>query len=646
LSQSDSNDVESLPSDDPDRTEATNDLQLSQVLGGRYKVVSRLGGGGMGVVYKVNQIFLNKEFALKTIEKHCMSDIAIRRFQHEARTAFALDHANIIAVNDFGVLDDQTPFLVMELIDGETLGERLKSAVCLKLEDAIPIFVQVCFGLAYAHECGVVHRDIKPNNIMILNKLPIDAEGSVKIVDFGIAKFIEHEGGEIQALTRTGEIFGSPYYMSPEQCIGVKVDHRADVYALGCVLFETLTGTPPFMGDNALSTMMKHQGEVAPTLKEASLGTEFPRGIEEIVATMLAKSPDKRYNNLGILAHDLAALRRGESISPSRGSAATQKPPEETIVSMKRTSFYALLFLIAMLSAGVTWLCGYHLLNRPPEPSSVMTNKRGIKESVPSVPLSSLTSIKLPYDTEPEEISPDELKNKLAQPNSKNIFVFKYNLVSDKSLELISNTQWIHTLILDACIIDNDHLDRLAKMQLSHLDLQDSNFNDDGAAKLSKFSGLVEINAGDTKLTDLGMGQLATIKGLTHLSIYGTQITDKSLLAVVKSKDLVYLDIRRVKKVSNRGLRALEHTNVHLLNLDSTNIDDDGMGYLSKMPKLDRVVLNKTKVTMRGLKELCKSKTILAVDLENCSKLTDDDFRILRSLFPSIHFNKESNFGV
>jgi serine/threonine protein kinase len=182
----------------------------------------------MGLVYRVNQIFLNKEFALKTIDKHFMSEIAVRRFQQEARTAFSLEHPSIIAVNDFGVLDDQSPFLVMDLVRGETLGERLKRTGPLTLEEAIPIFVQVCFGLAYAHECDVVHRDIKPNNIMLLKGMPLGSEGSVKIVDFGIAKFTQHEGGEMQALTRTGEIFGSPLYMSPEQCSGGRVDHRAD----------------------------------------------------------------------------------------------------------------------------------------------------------------------------------------------------------------------------------------------------------------------------------------------------------------------------------------------------------------------------------------------------------------------------------
>ncbi len=271
------------------------------LIGNRYKVVSLIGTGGMGLVYLVQQVLLNKEFALKTIDTRFLSDVVIRRFQQEARGVFALDHPSIIAVKDFGVLNDSTPYLVMEFIKGENLGERLKRTGCLTLEDAIPIFVQVCFGLAYAHELGIVHRDIKPSNIMLLDGIPAGQDGSVKILDFGIAKFSEREGGEIQALTRTGEIFGSPVYMSPEQCTGLGVDQRSDIYSLGCVFFETLTGAPPCVGENALATMMKHQVELAPSLAEASLGKQFPQAIEDIVAKMLAKSPDNRYPNLSLL---------------------------------------------------------------------------------------------------------------------------------------------------------------------------------------------------------------------------------------------------------------------------------------------------------------------------------------------------------
>ncbi len=346
-----------------ERTELTEDQEGSgseyergHMLGGRYQVISCLGKGGMGVVYKVNQFFLNKEMALKTINKHCITETAIRRFQQEARTAFAIDHPNVITVNDFGLLDDDTPFLVMELLDGETLGERLKRCTRLSIEEAVGIFVQVCFGMAYAHELGVVHRDIKPNNIMLLSNVPEGTEGSVKIVDFGIAKYSAREGGEVQALTRTGEIFGSPLYMSPEQCLGGAVDHRSDIYSLGCVLFEALTGTPPCVGENALATMMKHQSQVAPTLKEASLGVDFPKDIEEIVATMLAKSPSKRYQNLGVVAHELAATKNGGLVSKkTKTNLVDAKRREEQKISITKVKFCGLLCAVALASATIAF---------------------------------------------------------------------------------------------------------------------------------------------------------------------------------------------------------------------------------------------------------------------------------------------------
>lgn len=358
------------------------EVQPGSVLGGRYKVLSVLGVGGMGVVYRVNQIFLDKEFALKTIDKRLISDVTIRRFQQEARAAFAVEHPSIIAVNDFGLLDDQTPFLVMEIINGETLGERLKKSISLTVDEAMPIFVQVCFGLAHAHNNGIVHRDIKPSNIMLLNGLPPGAEGAVKIVDFGIAKFGQHEGGEIQALTRTGEILGSPLYMSPEQCAGERVDHRADIYSLGCVLFEALTGTPPYVGENALATMMLHQTAPLPTLKEASLGTEFPQELERIVSKMLAKTPEERYQDLGMVAcRDLGALGRGESNSISHSSAKSsqnQAPAKTRTISMASSQFYALLAGIALLAGSSGYLFSHVQSTEPP--AQIPTIQKSIGE--------------------------------------------------------------------------------------------------------------------------------------------------------------------------------------------------------------------------------------------------------------------------
>jgi serine/threonine protein kinase len=279
-----------------------------RIVGGKYEILSMLGAGGMGTVYKVRQIFLERQLALKTLDVRTASANAIRRFQVEARTASLLKHPNLVEVHDFGVLEQDEPYLVMDFVDGVTLTDYLKQHGTLSVEHAVQIFVQVCLGLAYAHDQGVVHRDIKPGNIMLVSGVPPNSEGSVKIVDFGIAKLTGSESGQVQALTKTGEIFGSPLYMSPEQCSGETIDHRTDVYSLGCVLFESLAGAPPHIGQNALSTMMLHQQSKVVSLKEASLGKEFPIAIERIVANMLSKSPHERYRDLRVAARDLAEI--------------------------------------------------------------------------------------------------------------------------------------------------------------------------------------------------------------------------------------------------------------------------------------------------------------------------------------------------
>ncbi len=638
MSSQESNDVQDTfrdPIRDSIRvTQSTSaSFQAGQAVGGRYEVISRLGEGGMGLVYRVKQVFLNKEFALKTIDKRCMSDMAIRRFQQEARTAFSLDHPNIVAVNDFGILEDDTPFLTMELINGETLGDRLRRTGSLTLEQAIPIFVQVCFGLAYAHECGVVHRDIKPNNIMLLKGMPVGSEGSIKILDFGIAKFTEHQGGEMQALTRTGEIFGSPLYMSPEQCSGARVDHRADIYSLGCVLFEALTGTPPFMGDTALTTMMMHQGEKRPTLKEASLGGTFPQAIEDIVATMLAQLPEQRYQNLGEVAHDLGALKRGDAISDAAQSARTIAQPAKKVSSMRPA---ALLVGVAITSA----CAGYWL-------HDFVSSFEKPKAEVKAIPMIanatnfSKEELAVPEkEMGPENLSIDEMKKLLAEQAKKgHEFSLGGRTMTDALFDVIANAQWIKVLNLHNCILPNKAISKFAKMNLNGVEFDRSDFNNVGAEALSHFPGLHEIRANGTPLTDKGIASLATMPELRRLSIADDQLNDASLSALGKSKSLEYIELKRVKNITSTGLKELQNSNVRELDLDSTLIDDSAMPYLSKMSKLKVLNLSNTKVTVAGIEQLLKSgsncKSVVLID---CANIGPPRLRQLRARFPGVEF--------
>lgn len=324
------------------------------VIEGKYLVLEKIGAGGMGSVYRVKQVFLDKIFALKTLD-HSASPVAIQRFQIEAKAASALDHPSLVQVHDFGLINQQQPYLVMDFVKGVTFAEYLKRYGPVEPHRVQALFAPICFALQTAHEHHIVHRDIKPGNLMIVDGVAFGEPGCVKVVDFGIAKLTNIEEGEIQALTRTGEIFGSPIYMSPEQCTGGKVDARSDVYSLGCVLFEMLTGSPPHLGKNALATMMLHEAGQIPTLREASLGKVFPEQLEQVVKKMLQRSPENRYQKIGEIAQELsgAVAKTSGSIAPGAIPRATPRVKGVT-VDKSRIILIGGILLAFLVGAGLT----------------------------------------------------------------------------------------------------------------------------------------------------------------------------------------------------------------------------------------------------------------------------------------------------
>ncbi len=273
---------------------------------GHYRIVRFLGRGAIGSVFCVERASSKDLFALKTLNTTITSETTWRRFQKEIDAASRLDHPNLVKAVDFGLLEDERPFMVMEFVEGITLADAISSRGRLSTDDALSIFIPLTDALAYAHRENVVHRDLKPSNIMLQSK---GGEVVPKLVDFGIAKIASESG---KTLTQTADVFGTPLYMSPEQCVSAIVDHRSDIYSLGCVLFEVLTGAPPFSGDNSLSTMMQHRSDKPPTLSEASLGVVFPKGWEGLIAKMLVKDPAQRIQSCDEVLSKLKRIQTGD----------------------------------------------------------------------------------------------------------------------------------------------------------------------------------------------------------------------------------------------------------------------------------------------------------------------------------------------
>lgn len=251
-------------------------------LGGRYEIVSRVGGGGMAVVYKAKDLLLNRFVAIKILSEALSNDSEfIRRFSREAQSAAALSHPNVVNVYDVG-RDGFTHYIVMELVDGPTLKQYIQERGPLPVQEAAAIAVQICDGLAHAHENQIVHRDIKPHNILL------GSNGRVKVTDFGIAR-----AASSSTITQTGSVMGSVHYFSPEQARGGVIGEKSDLYSLGIVMYEMLTGQLPFDGDSAISIALKHLQEQPRDPRE--LNPNIPDAVAEIILRALDKNPDNRF---------------------------------------------------------------------------------------------------------------------------------------------------------------------------------------------------------------------------------------------------------------------------------------------------------------------------------------------------------------
>ena len=276
------------------------DRYIGRLLDGRYEILEIIGAGGMAVVYKARCHRLNRLVAVKILKDENLEDEDFRRrFHAESQAIARLSHPNIVSVYDVSYTEDED-YIVMELIDGITLKQFLESRGRLHWKAAVHFATQIAKALEHAHSMGLVHRDIKPHNVMVLKN------GSVKVADFGIARMVEESN------TMTKEALGSVHYISPEQASCGRVDNRSDLYSLGVVMYEMITGRPPFEGDSPLSVVWKHLYEAAP--RPASLVPEIPCGLEQIILKAMAHDLQDRYPNATAMLRDLEAFRKNPTV--------------------------------------------------------------------------------------------------------------------------------------------------------------------------------------------------------------------------------------------------------------------------------------------------------------------------------------------
>ncbi|HEX5467492.1 MAG TPA: protein kinase [Gaiellaceae bacterium] len=324
---------------------------IGQVLAGRYELQDLAGTGGMSSVYRARDTVLERTVAIKILHEHFSDDPEyVERFRREARALAQLNHPNIVTVIDRGEFEGRQ-FIVFEHLDGETLKSLVEREGPLAVDRALALVHQIARGLAFAHEHGVVHRDVKPHNVLI------DDDGVAKVTDFGIARSLEPADG----LTETGTLLGTSEYIAPEQASGNRVDERSDQYSLAVVLYELLTGEPPYSGENFMAVAMKHIREPVPSVRQSRPDVS-PR-LDAIVARAMAKRPEDRFPSTEALMAALEAARSETGVREASADDDTASiegpappPPPPLVERRRRAGRFPLPLLLGLLVIGVAAL--------------------------------------------------------------------------------------------------------------------------------------------------------------------------------------------------------------------------------------------------------------------------------------------------
>src|SRR6266545_1889878 len=302
---------------------AVSDTLLNTLFDGRYRILRKLGTGGMANVYLAEDEVLGRRVAIKILnDRHAGDEQFVERFRREAKNAASLSHPNIVSIYDRGEAEG-TYYIAMEYLDGRSLKELIVARGPAPVHVAVDYARQVLAAIRFAHRHGIVHRDIKPHNVLV------DGEGRLKVTDFGIAR------AGVSQMTEAGSIIGTAQYLSPEQAKGAPVDQTSDLYSVGVVLYELLTGVVPFTGDTPVEIAMKHLSMVPepPSAKRA----DIPRDLDLVIMRALAKDPSERYHSSEEMDADLRRVARGVAISPATEEAATaiiSRPPPTAVTEL------------------------------------------------------------------------------------------------------------------------------------------------------------------------------------------------------------------------------------------------------------------------------------------------------------------------
>ncbi|MBK9280114.1 MAG: protein kinase [Candidatus Obscuribacter sp.] len=645
------------------------------VIDGKFQVVGFLGEGGMGTVYRVHHMTLGKDLALKTFRSEQIDQEAWLRFQREAQSIGRLEHANIIRIYDFGIAEDNRPYYAMELLTGADLAERLSRGGAMPLRLTLQVFIQVAGALEHAHQCGVVHRDIKPANIHLNDDDP--KRPVAKLVDFGIAKLATSES---QRLTSAGLVFGSPLYMSPEQAMGADIDARSDIYSLGCTLFECLTEKPPFLGENIVDTLTRHQQENPPNLADVDIGSRYPQRLEGLVRRMLVKDPEKRIATMKEVKQELTDLLETlkdtaavdlqpmqsvtqrntniRGIRSKKSSQADSTPPIPESLKQEGRQYVlitAIALAVVAILAGTT-LAVTHLLTKAAPPPTDQAQAGPKTELVSIIPEDDYKKLpkELPGIDVSQEVLPDGSKvskmnfpkrgigkvgvlgDKLVQAKGTLMFPTEKKLVFKPNTWFLEKTErWSVLLALHIWEISFPENIEVTEEMLIHtnnptLKVRSLSFRntrlEGPLVNISHNPELKSLDLSNTKLfKNDTYGTIFQDSSIVRLCIDEISRTDlKRLIPQLKTcKNLAALRFDNSKLNSESLAEIVSLSKLSTLELRNCGIDDRGLAALAKLNHLKRLHLGKAALTAASVNTIKKMTELryLALDLRNNPQL-------------------------
>ncbi|MGD9680194.1 MAG: serine/threonine protein kinase [Candidatus Obscuribacterales bacterium] len=504
-------------------------------LADRYEIIEILGRGALGEVFRAYDPLLKKEFAVKVLILDSAKEKDLMRFQQEAKVVSRLNHRNIVKVYNFGLDSRDRPYMVLELLEGTPLNQLLLEQKTIAVRDLLAIAIEIADAMHYAHLQSVVHRDLKPSNLIML---PSDAGYTPVVVDFGIAKITDQYSGQFasgkQTSTGGGIGTGTPYYMSPEQCNGKATDSRSDIYSLGCVIFECITGEKPFQSDSLLNLMEMHRSEPPPPVSgTAGKSAEL---LQDLIHKMMAKDPEERPESMEAIRQSLIQIL--DQVEEE------QNPPEETGTSKPASGRADRRLIIAGVSILLLGTTGYFLLKghrrhpppkvaprkeNPAPPKSEVEIVRGIANPAPDP---SVIEVNIMFTEDCDDYVAGMLKKNIAPTK---VFIY-FSDATDRSIE------------------------QMLAWPLTSLKLRVTDVSDEGLKMISRFPAmrvlrLIEPGPG---VTPRGYDFLPECKNLTYLFLTGKAVDNTVLETISRCPRVDQLYIEHAIYITDDGLQILK----------------------------------------------------------------------------------------